>query len=411
MPGGLRWRHDGLLLRAFSSSPRAPRKPADARASRSPVHAVVGCACGCRAAAGRPGADAGARSRRAMDERSKGALTKAARAADFTGKAKTAIEVLAPPGIDAPRVILMGTGRSPKELDRLLLGGFAYAQISARKGEAGDAGGGARRPRRGERGGIRRGPGAGRAAQELQLPQVPHAQERGERRGGEGARRFAQARRAVRQAGRRRQGIRGPQGRGGRRVPRPRPRQRAGQRAGPRRVRRAHARAVRRRPRGRDLRRGSDARPQDGIVPGRGAGQRASLAHGGAAVARRQVQARQDAVLRRQGRVLRHRRHLHEARRRHGGHEGRHGRRRLRRGPDAGARHAQGRRQRRRPHRPHREHAVGESAAPRRHRHQHVRPDHRGHQHRRGRAPRAGRRALVRAAAASSRASSSTWRR
>ena len=74
---------------------------------------------------------------RAMDERSKGALTKAARAADFTGKAKTAIEVLAPPGIDAPRVILMGTGRSPKELDRLLLGGFAYAQISARKGEAG----------------------------------------------------------------------------------------------------------------------------------------------------------------------------------------------------------------------------------------------------------------------------------
>jgi len=31
----------------------------------------------------------------------------------------------------------MGTGKSPKELDRLLLGGFACAQISARKGEAG----------------------------------------------------------------------------------------------------------------------------------------------------------------------------------------------------------------------------------------------------------------------------------
>jgi leucyl aminopeptidase len=74
---------------------------------------------------------------RAMDERSKGALSKAARAADFTGKAKTAIEVLAPPGIDAQRVILMGTGKAPKELDRLLLGGFAFAQISARKGEAG----------------------------------------------------------------------------------------------------------------------------------------------------------------------------------------------------------------------------------------------------------------------------------
>jgi leucyl aminopeptidase len=74
---------------------------------------------------------------RAMDERSKGALTKAARAADFTGKAKTAIEVLAPPGIDVPRVILMGTGKSSKELDRLHLGGFAFAQINARKGESG----------------------------------------------------------------------------------------------------------------------------------------------------------------------------------------------------------------------------------------------------------------------------------
>ena len=133
------------------------------------------------------------------------------------------------------------------------------------QGRGRHAGGGARGSRRGERGGIRRGPGAGRAAQELQLPQVPHPQERGGRRGGEGARRFAQARRAVRQAGRRRQGIRGPQGRGGRRVPRPRPRQRAGQHAGPGRVCRADARAVRRRPRGRDLRRGSDARPQDGM--------------------------------------------------------------------------------------------------------------------------------------------------
>jgi leucyl aminopeptidase len=40
---------------------------------------------------------------------------------------------------------------------------------------------------------------------------------------------------------------------------------------------------------------------------------------------------------------VRHRRHLHQAVRRHGGHEGRHGRRGLRRRPDAGARQAQGR--------------------------------------------------------------------
>lgn len=72
---------------------------------------------------------------RGLDERTKGALSKAARAADFTGKAKTAIEILAPAGIDAPRLLLLGTGRNAKELERQQLGGFAYAQISARKGE------------------------------------------------------------------------------------------------------------------------------------------------------------------------------------------------------------------------------------------------------------------------------------
>jgi leucyl aminopeptidase len=72
---------------------------------------------------------------RGLDERMKGALSKAARAADFTGKAKTSIEILAPAGIDAPRLLLLGTGKAAKELDRLLLGGFAFAQISARKGE------------------------------------------------------------------------------------------------------------------------------------------------------------------------------------------------------------------------------------------------------------------------------------
>jgi leucyl aminopeptidase len=72
---------------------------------------------------------------RGLDERMKGVLSKAARAADFTGKAKTAIELLAPAGIDAPRLLLIGTGRAAKELDRLLLGGYALAQISARKCE------------------------------------------------------------------------------------------------------------------------------------------------------------------------------------------------------------------------------------------------------------------------------------
>jgi len=74
---------------------------------------------------------------RGIDERTKGALTKAARAADFTAKAKTSIEVLAPAGIDTPRLILLGMGRAAKELDRLQLGGFAFAQLGARKGETG----------------------------------------------------------------------------------------------------------------------------------------------------------------------------------------------------------------------------------------------------------------------------------
>jgi leucyl aminopeptidase len=73
---------------------------------------------------------------RGLDERMKGALSKAARAADFTGKAKTTIEILAPAGVDTTRLLLIGAGRGAKELDRLLLGGYALAQISARKGEA-----------------------------------------------------------------------------------------------------------------------------------------------------------------------------------------------------------------------------------------------------------------------------------
>jgi leucyl aminopeptidase len=73
---------------------------------------------------------------RGIDERSKGALKKAATAANFSGKGKSAIEILVPPGLDTQRVILLGTGKAPKELDRLLLGGVAFAQISARKGDA-----------------------------------------------------------------------------------------------------------------------------------------------------------------------------------------------------------------------------------------------------------------------------------
>jgi leucyl aminopeptidase len=74
-------------------------------------------------------------SARALNERTKGALLRAASAAGFTGKAKTAIELLAPAGLDTQRVVLVGTGRPGKEFDRLLLGGYAFAQANARKGQ------------------------------------------------------------------------------------------------------------------------------------------------------------------------------------------------------------------------------------------------------------------------------------
>ncbi|RTL73285.1 MAG: leucyl aminopeptidase [Hyphomicrobiales bacterium] len=70
------------------------------------------------------------------DERTKGMLTRAAHAAEFKAKGKGAIEVLAPAGLDVPRIVVAGAASVSKELDRLLLGGYLYAQAAARKGEA-----------------------------------------------------------------------------------------------------------------------------------------------------------------------------------------------------------------------------------------------------------------------------------
>ena len=72
---------------------------------------------------------------RGIDERTKGALTKAAKAAGFSGKLKSSIEILAPAGIEAQRIVVVGMGRSANELERLLLGGYAFAQIVGRQVE------------------------------------------------------------------------------------------------------------------------------------------------------------------------------------------------------------------------------------------------------------------------------------
>jgi len=72
------------------------------------------------------------------NQRSGGALERAAGAADFTGKPKSTIELLAPPKLDCQRLVLVGVGK-PDELkdnDWTSLGGTAFGQLASRKGEA-----------------------------------------------------------------------------------------------------------------------------------------------------------------------------------------------------------------------------------------------------------------------------------
>ncbi len=71
----------------------------------------------------------------ALNKKSDGALFKAAKAAEFKGNTKTAIELLAPAKLEVNRLIIVGTGRpeSLSEHDWVLLGGFALGQIATRK--------------------------------------------------------------------------------------------------------------------------------------------------------------------------------------------------------------------------------------------------------------------------------------
>ena len=75
---------------------------------------------------------------RNLNARSGGALVRAAEAADFRGKAKTAIELLVPSQLDLGRLLLIGAGQLDqyKTLDWVNLGGYAFAQLSGRKAAA-----------------------------------------------------------------------------------------------------------------------------------------------------------------------------------------------------------------------------------------------------------------------------------
>ena len=185
-------------------------------------------------------------------------------------------------------------------------------------------------------------------------------------------------------------------GRRGRRT-RPHPRQRAAQRALSRILRRARGGAEGARRRSRDSRREGDEQARHGRAARRRPGLEARQPPRRHALARRPSAQGQAGRLRRQGRLLRFRRHFDQARRRHGGHEGRHGRRGLRRRADARARRAQGQGRRGRRDRPGREHAGRRRHPAGRHLDLDVRPDDRDHQHRRGGAAGARRRAELRA--------------
>ncbi|MEJ8573363.1 leucyl aminopeptidase [Microbaculum marinum] len=69
---------------------------------------------------------------RALDEASSGAISRAARAAEFTGKPKSSLDLYAPAGLDLDRVIVIGVGDAAamSSQDWFLLGGSVSGKLS-----------------------------------------------------------------------------------------------------------------------------------------------------------------------------------------------------------------------------------------------------------------------------------------
>ncbi len=72
---------------------------------------------------------------RDLDQKSGGFFTRAANAADFTGKPKQSIEVLAAPKLDCTRVLILGVSPEMEALEHTNLGGRVLAAIKARRCE------------------------------------------------------------------------------------------------------------------------------------------------------------------------------------------------------------------------------------------------------------------------------------
>ena len=73
-----------------------------------------------------------------LDQKSGGAVSRAAKAADFKGKAGSSIEILSPERLEATRLHLIGTARSEpaNDTDWPRVGASAYAAVSARAAPA-----------------------------------------------------------------------------------------------------------------------------------------------------------------------------------------------------------------------------------------------------------------------------------
>ncbi len=72
---------------------------------------------------------------KALNTRAGGLILKAADASNFKGKARSSFELLAPPKIDIERLIIAGAGKvaEKSEVDWTNLGGYVYGQLGARK--------------------------------------------------------------------------------------------------------------------------------------------------------------------------------------------------------------------------------------------------------------------------------------
>ena len=74
---------------------------------------------------------------RKYNTKSDGALLKVSEAADFKGKSKSSVELLAPHKLDCSRLLLVGCGtaREMPESDWIMLGGYVLGRLTARKTE------------------------------------------------------------------------------------------------------------------------------------------------------------------------------------------------------------------------------------------------------------------------------------